>query len=76
MNDPSSNVVSPAHVLAARLEWMRDRQGRDPQEMLDRQVAFGELSRGQADKVAGDSAPALKKEKKKKEKNLQPRFCP
>ena len=51
MTGPNGNALSPAHVLADRLVWMRDHQGRDPQEMLDRQVTLGELSSGQADKV-------------------------
>ena len=51
MTGPNGNQLSPAHVLADRLVWMRERQGRDPQELLDRQEAFGELSRAQANAV-------------------------
>jgi hypothetical protein len=40
--------ISPPEVLLDRLLWMRDRQDRDPYEMLERAIAFGELTSGQA----------------------------
>jgi hypothetical protein len=43
--------MSPPHVLADRLIWMRDRQGRDPHEMLDRSVELGVMTSAQANKV-------------------------
>ena len=52
MQDDPRFALSPAEVLADRLHWMHERQGRDPMEMLNRQIALGQMTGKQAEAVA------------------------
>lgn len=54
MTGPNGNALSPVHVLADRLEQMRERNGNNVYDMLHRQVQYGELSYAQAANVRAE----------------------